>query len=147
MWGNPRERERERFISFRKVHISNNNTFPAREIHLQHPKVPKFLPGKCAKKLYCCTDLPRNQHLENVPNNSCCTTICTALFTKKNTRKTASKIVPKLASILCPLPLVVWTVRIRTVRPLNKKSYSHSHRNSLGICAQSLLGNVPSLLP
>jgi hypothetical protein len=68
MWGNP-EREREIYLlfSFRKVHISNNNTISSQEKnHLQHPKCPKNFYLEIRAKSVLLYDPPRKKkHLKN----------------------------------------------------------------------------------
>jgi hypothetical protein len=102
MWGNPREREILLF-SFRKVHISNNNTFSSQEKnHLQHKTVPpksalKFVPQSV--QLYGFAEIGTSKF---VPKNRLLYLLLYDRPPSENSPKNCLENVPPLASILCP---------------------------------------------
>jgi hypothetical protein len=102
MWGNPmRERERDLLFSFRKVHISNKTTFPAKENTSQHQIYPIEICLIFHAKTYRClaSSVPRFLCPQSVVR-----TIPYGPKTTTENLKITSKIVPKIPSIFMPNP-------------------------------------------
>jgi hypothetical protein len=137
MWGNPM---REILFSFRKVNITTEIQFPAREIHLQHPTPPQiFCLEKCAK--YVLLYGPLNNTLKLVPHQNCMSaTEIAPLQPIENTTKMPRKFHVQQCLKSHPFLSVVRTVRICTVRPLSAVSYNTSSQTKLpwDLCPLSL---------
>jgi hypothetical protein len=114
MWGNPM-REIYLLFSFRKVHITSNNTISSQEKnHLQHPTFPKIYASIFMPSLYICTTHLQNLNLEIHANSLLYGLFGTAQQQEKCSKQ-PRKIVPMLPLFSCPLPLVVQSVWICTV--------------------------------
>jgi hypothetical protein len=109
--GKPNERERDLLFSFRKVHISNKTTFPAKENTSQHQICPTEICLVFHAKIVPLSCLFRSSFF--VPTVHC--TDCSVWPKKTNENlKIASKTVPKIASISVQIRTAVRTVRNRT---------------------------------
>jgi hypothetical protein len=153
MWGNPmREREREILLfSFRKVHISSNYTISSQEKNTsQHQNCPKICLDFRAQKIRTIVWIFPFQHLE-IRAKIFVVQTATELppSPTENAEMAASKSVQQAASIFVPSqPLYDGLYgSVQYGLSNNRKLNTHKTENPLGICAQKLLGNVPSLLP
>jgi hypothetical protein len=143
------QREREILLASRKIYQQQQYNFQPREIHLQHTKLPpQYSALENVPNPYRCTTHPKINTLRNVPSFYCTKLLCTALLQQEKPSKLPQKSCQTVPQFSCPLSLVVQTVRIRTIWPPTTTITINTHTEySLGICAQSLLGNAPSLLP
>jgi hypothetical protein len=145
--GKPNERERDYYSASGKYISATITHFQPREKPLTTQKLsPKICLDFCAKsvQLY---GFAQKLHLEKCAKQVCCTDFLYDRPPSKKLRKTASKMCQSCLDF-CAQVFVVRTVRIRTVRPPTTKNQQHSKQKFLlGICAQALLGNVPSCCP
>jgi hypothetical protein len=127
---------REIYIASGKYISATTIQFPAREIHLQHTKLPpQYSALQNMSNLYCCTACPEISTLENLPTICCMDSSIRPCCSKKNP--------PKQARKSCQT-FLVQTARIRTVWSPTAAITISTHTkifswelcpNSLGKCA------------
>jgi hypothetical protein len=140
--GKPNEREKDLLFSFKKVYYSNKLTISSQG------KIPHSTNKQSQK--FCLEKRAQVRTVVRPPPNLCLEkraqqgTVRPAQYdpaTARKTQKNASVSVPNSCLKNRALLPVVRTVRIRTVRPSNRKMVQHCKtENLLGICALFLLG-------
>jgi hypothetical protein len=148
MWGNPM-REREILLfSFRKVHISNNYTISSQEKNTsQHLNCPKIYLDFRSQKIRTVVRICPFQHLKICANMLYGQQQIASFFTNRKYKQCLEIHGARLPRFACPPHCCMDCTNLYSMAPLTAEiSALTKQKILLEICAQCLLGNVPSYL-